>query len=61
MMTICLAKILYHVGDLVSWFLRFNCFGWLYPLYAQIMLLSSRLDKDGKIWKIVKKKKLHDK
>ena len=60
-MTICLAKLLYHVGDLVGWFLRFNCFGWLYPFYSQIMLLSSRLDKDGEIWKIVKKRKLHDK
>lgn len=60
-MMICLAKLLYYVGDLVGWFLRFNCFGWLYPLYSEIMLLSSRLDKDGKIWKIVNKRKLHDK
>tara|TARA_B100000029_G_scaffold293293_1_gene286813 strand:+ start:3474 stop:3605 length:132 start_codon:yes stop_codon:yes gene_type:complete len=39
------------VGDLVSWFLRFNHFGWLYPFYRKVMILSSELDKDGKVWK----------
>jgi hypothetical protein len=44
------SKMLYHVGDLVSWFLRFTCFSWLYPLYRKIMILSSELDKDGEVW-----------
>ena len=59
-MTLILSKILYYIGDLVSKFLYFDCFSWLYPLYRKIMILSSELDKDGKIWKIVKKRKLHE-
>ena len=57
-----LSKVLYYVGDLVSWFLRFNCFSWLYPLYRKIMLLSCDLDRDGKVWKkqkSIKKRNLH--
>lgn len=60
-MTLILSKILYHIGDFISKLLHFNCFAWLYPLYNKIMNLSSDLDKDGKVWKIVKKRKLHDK
>lgn len=59
-MKLILSKILYYIGDLVSKFLYFDCFSWLYPLYRKIMILSSELDKDGKIWKIVKKRKLHE-
>ena len=58
-MTLILSKILYYVGDLVSKFLYFDCFSWLYPLYRKIMTLSCDLDKDGKVWKIIKKRKLH--
>ena len=50
-MRILLSKILYYVGDMVSWFLGFTCFSWLYPFYSKIMILSSELDKDGKVWK----------
>lgn len=71
-MKLILSKILYHIGDLISKFLCFNCFSWLYKYYAKIMLFSSKLDKDGKIWKdhaqkvnqkisrVVKKRKLHE-
>lgn len=71
-MKLILSKILYYLGDLISKFLYFNCFSWLYKYYAKIMLLSSKLDKDGKIWKddiqkvnkkiskVVKKSKLHE-
>ncbi len=45
-----LSIILYHVGDLVCWFLRFSCFSWLYPFYSKIMILSSELDKEGEVW-----------
>ena len=48
---IILSKFLYHVGDLVSKFLYFNCFSWLYPLYRKFMIWSSELDKDNVIWK----------
>ena len=50
-MTLILSKILYYIGDLISKLLYFNCFTWLYPLYSKIMILSSDLDKDAKIWK----------
>ena len=59
-MTLILSKILYYIGDLVSKFLYFDCFSWLYPLYRKIMTLSCDLDKDGKVWKIIKKRKLHE-
>ncbi len=35
--------------------LCFNSFGWLYPLYRKIMILSSKLDKNGKVWKDIDK------
>ncbi len=44
------SKILYYVGDLVSKFLYFDFFSWMYPLYRKIMILSSELDKEGKVW-----------
>lgn len=59
-MRLILSKILYFFGDLISKLFYYDCFGWLYPLYSKIMILSSNLDKDGKIWKIVKKRKLHE-
>ena len=59
-MKLILSKILYYIGDLISKFLYYDCFSWLYPLYSKIMILSSDLDKDGKTWKIVKKRKLHE-
>lgn len=59
-MRLILSKILYYFGDLISKLFYYDCFGWLYPLYSKIMILSSDLDKDGKIWKIVKKRKLHE-
>jgi hypothetical protein len=55
-----LSKLLYYIGDFISFFLRFNAFSFIYPLYAKIMLKSCDLDKHGKVWKIVKKRKLHE-
>lgn len=49
-MRILLSKILYYVGDLVSKFLYFDFFSWMYPLYRKIMILSFELDKEGKVW-----------
>jgi hypothetical protein len=56
-----LSRLLYYIGDFISFFLRFNAFSFIYPLYGKIMLKSCDLDKHGKVWKIVKKRKLRDK
>lgn len=59
-MRLILSKILYYFGDLISKLFYYDCLSWLHPLYSKIMILSSDLDKDGKTWKIVKKRKLHE-
>lgn len=59
-MKLILSKILYYIGDLISKLFYYDCFSFLYPLYSKIMNLSSDLDKDGKIWKIIKKRNLHE-
>lgn len=56
-MKVILSKILYHIGDLISKLMNYDCFAWLYPLYNRIMGLSCALDKNGKVWKIVKRGK----
>jgi hypothetical protein len=41
--------------------MRWNWLGAiLYPVYSKIMNLSCNLDPDGRVWKIVNKKKLSD-
>lgn len=59
-MKVILSKILYHIGDLISKLMNYDCFAWLYPLYNRIMGLSCDLDKHGKVWKIVKRRKLRE-
>jgi len=63
-MKLILSKILYFIGDCISklfYWRFFKCLsGFLYPVYSKVMILGSDLDKDGKIWKIVKKRKLHE-
>ncbi|NDG52777.1 MAG: hypothetical protein EBY39_07115 [Flavobacteriia bacterium] len=59
-MKLILSKILFLFGDLISKLLNYDCFAWLYPLYSRIMGLSCDLDKNGRIWKIIKKRKLHN-
>jgi len=50
-MRLIASKILYYCGDLVSNFLYFEWMGAvLYPIYKKLMLWSSKLDKEGKIW-----------
>jgi hypothetical protein len=49
-MKLIASKILYYCGDLVSRFLYFDRLAFLYPLYSRIMILSSELDKEAKIW-----------
>jgi len=56
------SRLLYRVGHLVSIFLHFDLFAFLYPAYSKIMFWSMELDIDRKVWKItINKRKLHDK
>lgn len=63
-MRLILSKILYYVGDLISKLFYYNFFcrraRVLYPIYSKIMILSSDLDKDGRTWKRIKKRKLNE-
>ena len=52
-----LSRILYYLGHGISIFLYCDLLSFLYPLYKKVMILSSDLDKDGKVWKNVN----HDK
>jgi len=50
-MRLIASKILYYCGDLLSNFLYFEWIGAIsYPIYKKLMLWSSELDKEGKIW-----------
>jgi len=45
------SKILFYCGDTLSNFLYFEWMGAvLYPVYKKLMIWSSELDKEGKIW-----------
>lgn len=50
-MKLALAYILYYVGDVISRFLYYNMFSFMYPLYNWLMLKSVALDTHEKIWK----------
>lgn len=52
-----ISLILYHIGDIISqttmrWF---NGFG--YEIYSKLMLWSSDLDTNDRLWKPVKRRK----
>ena len=49
-MKIILSKLLYMLGHLVSVFLYCDWLCFLYPVYNKLMIWSSDLDKDGKVW-----------
>lgn len=50
-----LSHILYYMGDFISRTIMRAGIG--YPLYNRVMLWSSDLDTEGKLWKPVKKKR----
>lgn len=50
-----LSAIFYGLGHLVSIFLYCDCLAFLYPVYKKLMVLSSDLDKDGKVWDTMNK------
>jgi hypothetical protein len=59
-MKVILSKISYCLGHFVSILIRCGFLSFLYPVYRKLMLWSCDLDRDGKVWKIVKKRKLHE-
>ena len=63
-MKLILSKILYYIGDLISklFYYNFFCKGarFLYPIYSKLMNWSMDLDENQKIWKIIKKRNLHE-
>ena len=54
-MKLILSKILYYIADLISKSFYYDFFckmsKFLYPIYSKLMIWSSNLDKNGKIWK----------
>ena len=50
-----LSRLLYWMGHLVSVFLYCDYFAFLYPVYKKLMIWSSDLDKDGKVWDTMNK------
>lgn len=55
-MKLLLSKILYHIGDILSLTTMRWGDGYGWKVYNKVMLWSVDLDKNGKIWKYVKKK-----
>ena len=49
------SRLLYYMGHLVSIFLYCDYLAFLYPVYKKLMIWSSDLDKDGKVWDTVNK------
>lgn len=50
-MQLIASKILFYLGDKLSNLLYFEWMGVvLYPIYKKLMIWSSELDKEGKIW-----------
>lgn len=43
--------ILYTIGDMLSKLLYYERMSWLYPVYSWLMIKSSNLDSQNKIWK----------
>ena len=49
------SRLLYYMGHLVSIFLYCDYLIFLYPVYKKLMIWSSDLDKDGKVWDTMNK------
>lgn len=56
-MKLLFSRLLYYIGDLISKIFYYNfarkLSAILYPIYSKIMILSSNLDKEGKVWQDV--------
>lgn len=44
------ALIFYHLGDIISHPMTKFDWDWLYTIYSKLMIWSSDLDTEGKIW-----------
>jgi|TARA_R110002167_G_scaffold350788_1_gene563127 hypothetical protein len=49
------SRLLYYMGHLISVLLYCDLLSFLYPVYKKLMILSSDLDKDGKVWESTNK------
>jgi len=47
---ILLSWILYGIGHFISLLMRWDWLSYLYPIYRKVMILSSDLDPEGKVW-----------
>ena len=47
------SRLLYWLGHLISIFLYCDYLAFLYPVYKKVMILSSDLDKDEKVWQYI--------
>jgi len=56
-MKLLLSYLFYYLGDLISNTTMRWGNGYGYPIYNRLMLLSSDLDTENKLWKNVKSKK----
>lgn len=50
-MKLITAYIFYQIGDVIGILLRFRYLFFLYPIYNKLMIKSSDLDVNCKIWK----------
>lgn len=51
LMKTALSWILYDIGHFISFLMRWDWLSFLYPMYRKVMILSSDLDPEGKVWK----------
>ena len=56
-MKLTLSWILYGIGHFISFLMRWDWLSFLYPMYRKVMILSSDLDPEGKVWERNKKEK----
>lgn len=56
-MKILLSWILLGIGNFINFLMRWDWLHFLYPSYRKVMVLSSDLDPEGKVWERNKKVK----
>ena len=49
-MKLIASNFLYYCGHALSFLLRCDYFTFLYPVYKKLMVWSSDLDKENKVW-----------
>ena len=51
------ALLLFHCGDIISWFINWEGFAFLYPVYNWCMTKSFELDENERIWTLPDEKR----